>query len=150
MYYDHFKSIIGTIYVTADNEHLLEISFTGASEVNNNAITDEAIVQLKQYFNGERKSFNLPLKIEGTDYTKEVYRLMCDISYGEVSSYKALAEQSSSKKAFRRVGTICGLNRFMIVVPCHRVVLANGELGNYAHGIEIKEKLLNFETSNNK
>lgn len=149
MYYDHFKSAIGIIYVSASSTHLTEVSFIGTDQINPNTITNAAIAQLKQYFKGELKCFDLPLQIEGTSYSKEIYTLMQKIPYGEVSSYKELASKSSSVKAYRRVGSICGINRFMIIVPCHRVLLANGDLGNYAHGIEVKRKLLNLEYLNN-
>ncbi|HCY74326.1 MAG TPA: cysteine methyltransferase [Ignavibacteriales bacterium] len=101
--------------------------------------------QLKEYFAGNRKKFNVPLDIEGTDFQKKVWNELQKIPYGKTISYKSLSEKLGDVKAIRAVGKANGLNPIAIIIPCHRVIGADGSLVGYAGGLAIKEKLLHLE-----
>ncbi len=104
-----------------------------------------AFNQLREYFFGERKKFNLPLDLEGTDFQKKVWKELQKIPYGKTISYKILSAKIGNVKAIRAVGKANGENPAAIVVPCHRVIGSNGSLTGYAGGLDIKEKLLLLE-----
>lgn len=101
--------------------------------------------QLKEYFNLKRKSFNILLDISGTPFQKRVWKQLQNIPYGEIVSYKTIAEKIKQPKAFRAVGHANSQNPVAIIIPCHRVINIDGTIGGYAGGIEIKEKLLELE-----
>jgi methylated-DNA-[protein]-cysteine S-methyltransferase len=103
--------------------------------------------QLKEYFDGKRKKFDIPLDIKGTDFQKRVWNELQKIPYGKTISYKKLSEKLGDVKAIRAVGKANGQNPIPIIIPCHRVIGADGELTGYAGGLEVKEKLLEIEGS---
>ena len=111
----------------------------------------EAHNQFEQYFNGKRKSFDLPLSFDGcTDFMKSVYRELLKISYGETASYKQIAERVNCPKGFRAVGLANNKNPLPIIVPCHRVIGSDGKLVGFGGGIDLKIKLLELEKNNIK
>ena len=95
--------------------------------------------QIEQYLTGERKSFDLPLYLEGTEFQKLIWKELMDIPYGETRSYGEL------NTGARAVGSACRRNPLLILVPCHRVIRADGTLSGYAGGSEIKRRLLQLE-----
>ena len=101
--------------------------------------------QLREYFNRERKEFNLPLEILGTDFQKKVWDELKKIPYGETISYGELANRLGDKNLMRAVAAANGANPLPIIIPCHRVIGADGSLIGYASGVLIKEKLLHLE-----
>ena len=101
--------------------------------------------QLQEYFEGERKSFSLPLDFRGTDFQKKVWEALLTIPYGETRSYAQIAEQVGSSKAVRAVGAANGKNPISIIAPCHRVIGSNGELTGFAGGLAAKTLLLALE-----
>ena len=101
--------------------------------------------QLGEYFAGRRRTFDLPLSPEGTDFQKNVWMHLRDIPYGETRTYGELAEMAGNRKASRAVGMANHCNPILILVPCHRVIGANGSLTGYAAGIEAKKFLLALE-----
>jgi len=103
--------------------------------------------QLKQYFIGERKHFDLPLEIEGTEFQKRVWNELLKIPYGKTISYKELAIRLGDEKVIRASASANGSNPLPIVIPCHRVIGSDGSLIGYGGGLEIKEKLLILEGS---
>jgi methylated-DNA-[protein]-cysteine S-methyltransferase len=103
--------------------------------------------QLEEYFKRERKKFNISLDITGTDFQKHVWDELSKIPYGKTISYKQLAKSLGSLKLVRAVGRANGANPVPIVIPCHRVINSNGNLGGYSGGTGIKEKLLELEGS---
>ena len=107
----------------------------------------EAYRQLSEYLIGERKSFDLPFNPRGTEFQRQVWKALFDIPYGETRSYKQIAEAIGNPKAVRAVGMANNRNPLLIVIPCHRVIGANGKLVGYAAGIEMKEYLLKLEKS---
>lgn len=101
--------------------------------------------QLVAYFNGSLTQFDLPLQIQGTDFQQRVWQALKTIPYGTTVSYGELAQQMGQPKASRAVGLANGRNPLAIVVPCHRVIGANGKLTGYGGGLERKQWLLNHE-----
>ena len=106
--------------------------------------------QLKEYFSGERKQFDLPLEIEGTEFQKRVWNELLTIPYGRTISYKDLAVRLGNEKVIRAAASANGANPLPIVIPCHRVIGSDGSLIGYGGGLEIKEKLLILEGSRQK
>ncbi|UCH65308.1 MAG: methylated-DNA--[protein]-cysteine S-methyltransferase [Ignavibacterium sp.] len=106
-----------------------------------------AYFQLQEYFNRERRKFNLPLEIEGTEFQKSVWHELLKIPFGQTISYQTLAIRLGDKKLIRAVANANGLNPVPIVIPCHRVIGADGSMVGYGGGIELKEKLLTLEGS---
>ena len=110
---------------------------------------DKAIIdvvkQLREYFAGQRKEFDLALSFTGTPFQKNVWKELSKIPFGETVSYKDIAQRIKNPKAVRAVGTANGRNPFCIIVPCHRVIAADGSIGGYGGGISVKKKLLELE-----
>ncbi|HEX2570053.1 MAG TPA: methylated-DNA--[protein]-cysteine S-methyltransferase [Polyangia bacterium] len=101
--------------------------------------------QLDEYFTGRRTTFDLPLDPLGTEFQRAVWRALCEIPFGETRSYKALATSIGRPQAMRAVGAANGRNPISIIVPCHRVIGADGSLVGYAAGTERKKWLLHHE-----
>lgn len=110
-----------------------------------NAILDELWRQLDRYFRGELREFTLPLRYPGTDFQEQVWSALREIRYGETWSYLDLARRIGDTGATRAVGAANGANPLAIVIPCHRVVNANGDLGGYGGGLWRKRILLDLE-----
>jgi methylated-DNA-[protein]-cysteine S-methyltransferase len=108
-------------------------------------VLEAAVDQLEAYFAGELKEFDLPLAAQGTAFQHKVWAELCRIPYGETVSYMDIAERIGDRKAVRAVGLANGRNPIAIVVPCHRVIGANGKLTGYAGGLWRKERLLSLE-----
>ena len=108
---------------------------------------DDVRVQLGEYFAGEREEFELPLAAVGTDFQRRVWAALVEIPYGETASYGTVALRLGSPGASRAVGLANGRNPISIVVPCHRVIGANGSMTGYGGGIEAKSWLLNHESA---
>lgn len=102
-------------------------------------------LQLAQYFQGERRKFDLPLAYSGTQFQERVWKQLLQIPYGETWSYKELAARAGNIKASRAVGSANGQNPLSIVIPCHRVINADGALGGYGGGLWRKRLLLDLE-----
>lgn len=105
----------------------------------------KAIKEIKEYLEGKRNSFDLPLEPEGTEFQKKVWNVLKEIPYGETRSYGEIAKLIGNEKASRAVGMANNKNPIMIMIPCHRVIGVNGKLVGYAGGLDVKEKLLNME-----
>jgi methylated-DNA-[protein]-cysteine S-methyltransferase len=103
------------------------------------------IKQLNEYFTGQRTEFEIPLLFEGTDFQKSVWSELIRIPYGKTISYGDLANRIDKPGGMRAVGAANGQNPIPIIVPCHRVIAADGSLGGYTGGLEIKHKLLDLE-----
>jgi AraC family transcriptional regulator of adaptative response/methylated-DNA-[protein]-cysteine methyltransferase len=106
--------------------------------------------ELAAYFEGTLRSFTVPLVIEGTPFQRRVWELLIEIPYGETRSYEQLALDLGDAGAIRAVGRANGHNRIAIVVPCHRVINKNGELGGYGGGLRNKRFLLELERSGSR
>ena len=149
---EYFQSPLGLLKITVKHDKLISIKYCKENEktkiVNNNiSILGEIKTQLREYFNKNRREFDLPLEIEGTQFQIDVYKTLREVEYGEVVSYKKLAERSGHPKAYRAVGTALKNNKIPIIIPCHRVIKTDNKLGNYNGGVWRKEKLLQLENS---
>lgn len=143
----YYKSEVGLIQITSSEDAITGIDFVEneaeATEIP--PVLQEAYNQLDEYFQGERKDFDLELHIEGTDFQKKVWKALTDIPYGKVVSYKDIAIAIGNEKAVRAVGNSNNKNKIAIVIPCHRVIGSNGKLVGYAGGLHFKEWLLEHE-----
>lgn len=142
-----YETILGSVTFVEEDGALLAItthrSYEGICQ--ETPLVKEACRQLSEYLKGERKTFDLPLNPKGTDFQKCVWRALCDIPYGETRTYKQIAEAIGNPKAVRAVGMANNRNPITIIVPCHRVIGANGKLVGYGGGLEMKEFLLRLE-----
>ncbi|PKM74001.1 MAG: cysteine methyltransferase [Firmicutes bacterium HGW-Firmicutes-16] len=111
-------------------------------------LSENAAEQLREYFEGKRKVFDLPLDAQGTKFQKKAWAELLEIPYGETRSYKDIAERVGSPKGFRAVGGANHNNPITIIIPCHRVIAADGGLGGYGGGLETKTLLLELERKN--
>lgn len=107
----------------------------------------ECIAQLEAYFAGQLKQFNLPLAPQGTPFQQRVWQLLQLVPYGRTDSYGNLAKQLGDVKTTRAVGTANGSNPIAIIIPCHRIIGANGSLTGYAGGLDRKQFLLALESN---
>ena len=112
------------------------------------ALSELAASQLTEYFSGKRKDFDLPLEPQGTEFRKKVWSALTEIPYGETRSYKDIAERIGNPKACRAVGGANNKNPISIIIPCHRVVGADGSLVGYGGGLDKKTMLLDLESKN--
>lgn len=108
-------------------------------------VPDDAFLEIKEYLDGKRKHFDFFYEFTGTAFQEKVWTALCNIPYGETRSYKDIAVAIGNSKASRAVGMANNKNPISIVVPCHRVIGANGELVGYASGIDMKKALLDLE-----
>lgn len=144
----YFKSQIGIIKISYE-EKIKKIEL--ANEFPGKSEKDEVFHlfknQILEYLSGTRKKFDHLdlLDLGGTDFQKSVWKALLEIPYGQTSSYKQIANLIGNPKAVRAIGTACGNNPFLIIIPCHRIVKSDGSLGGFAYGSEIKKKLLKLE-----
>ena len=108
-------------------------------------VTEKAARQLDEYFNGMRKSFDVPLLFVGTDFQKNVWRRLLEIPYGQTVSYGAMAAKLGMPHAVRAVANANGANAVSLFAPCHRVIGSDGSLTGYGGGLEAKKFLLDLE-----
>jgi len=144
------KSPIGMLELQADQSHLILVQFlendSRADFHTENPILIRAQEQITEFFKGERREFDLPLKIEGTSFQKDVWNTLQQIPFGETRSYQDVAEAIQRPKAVRAVGQANKANRFPIIIPCHRVIGKNNTLTGYAgKQVDKKETLLLLE-----
>jgi len=108
-------------------------------------IIEKTRTELEEYFQGERKEFDVPIQMVGTDFQKSVWNALLKVPYGTTSSYLQLAKEINNAKAVRAVASANGANSMAIIIPCHRIIGSNGELVGYAGGLPIKKRLLTLE-----
>jgi methylated-DNA-[protein]-cysteine S-methyltransferase len=151
--YTHVTSPLGRLLLTGDEDRLWSISMErqrgrpGVGPEWREAAEPffEVRLQLEQYFSGERTEFELPLRITGSDFQRRVWRALRSVPYGKTCSYGELAASIGSPRAARATGLANGRNPFAIVIPCHRVVGAQGALVGYGGGLGRKRWLLEHE-----
>ncbi|HET9482898.1 MAG TPA: methylated-DNA--[protein]-cysteine S-methyltransferase [Xanthomonadales bacterium] len=144
---------IGRLLLVAGARGLVRISFDGrwsyaelgADWHEGSALLDDAARQLEAYFAGARTGFSLPCAAAGTPFQQRVWRALAEIPHGTVESYRALAQRIGAPAAVRAVGAANGRNPLPIVVPCHRVIGADGSLTGFGGGLELKRWLLAHE-----
>lgn len=144
-----YETVLGDVTFVEEDGALLAISMKSdhGGKVEETPLIKDAFRQLSEYLIGERKEFDLPIRIRGTEFQKRVWRALLDIPYGETRSYKQIAEAIGNPKGVRAVGMANNRNQLLIVIPCHRVIGASGSLVGYGEGLEMKEFLLRLEKS---
>ena len=147
-------SPVGQLFLAADDEGLRAIEFRdnrhpvkrdGDWCEGDNAVLRKAAKQLGEYFAGKRRDFDLPLSPHGTDFQRGVWQTLATIPYGETISYAQLAQRVGKPSASRAVGAANGRNPLPIVLPCHRVIGADGSLTGFGGGLPTKQYLLKLE-----
>ncbi|MGL4623844.1 MAG: methylated-DNA--[protein]-cysteine S-methyltransferase [Culicoidibacterales bacterium] len=139
---------IGWLAIRANATHVIGIDFIAETELEverPTGLTQQAVQQLTAYFQGQRTVFTFAFTQPGTPFQQCVWQALTQIPYGETRSYGELAQMIQNPKAVRAVGGANNKNKLAIVVPCHRVIGANGQLVGYAGGLERKAYLLNLE-----
>lgn len=149
---------LGALLLTADGDALTGLYFPkhkyppSPDEIGDDLggeptdpILAEAARQLREYFAGDRRDFELPLAPRGDDFSQRVWELLLEIPYGSTSTYGRLAEQLGNRALAQRVGQSVGHNPVSIIIPCHRVLGADGSLTGFAGGLERKRWLLELE-----
>ena len=136
---------LGRMYISSDGENITGLRFGSCESETPDAVLMKAKAELQEYFAGQRKSFDLPLKPEGTTFQQSVWHALCEIPYGKTATYGQIAERIGNKKACRAVGMANNRNPIAIIIPCHRVIGAGGKLTGYAGGLDKKEFLLELE-----
>jgi methylated-DNA-[protein]-cysteine S-methyltransferase len=109
-------------------------------------VLKQAREELRDFFDGKKTSFSVPLHFEGTDFQERVWRQIARIPFGETLTYSELAERADAPQAVRAAGTATGRNPLAVIIPCHRVVGKHGALGGFAGGLNRKRILLELET----
>ena len=156
MYYCYFETSIGELLLAGEADALSMIGFPegamrrdpAADWIYNEAPFVAVREQLEEYFSGQRKSFDLPLALQGTEFQVSVLEALQGIPYGETTSYGAIAKQIGRPKAVRAVGAANGRNPIPIIVPCHRVIGSSGDLTGFGGGLDTKAALLRLEAEN--
>jgi methylated-DNA-[protein]-cysteine S-methyltransferase len=156
MYYCYFDTRIGELLLAGEADSLSMIGFPKgamrrdpeADWIYNEAPFEMVRRQLTEYFAGERKEFDLPLSLSGTEFQISVLEALQQIPYGETTSYGAVAKQIGRPKAMRAVGAANGRNPIPIIVPCHRVIGTSGDLTGFGGGLDTKAALLRLEAEN--
>ena len=155
MKYCYLDSPIGRLLLAGDKQGLKRLSFPSGKMahkaepdwIEDNASFPEARQQLGEYFAGKRQSFDLKLAPHGTTFQLEVLTALQKIPYGKTSTYAELAQKIGRPKAMRAVGAANGRNPLPIIIPCHRVIGADGSLTGFGGGLPTKKKLLQLEGS---
>jgi methylated-DNA-[protein]-cysteine S-methyltransferase len=150
----YFQSPIGRLLLTSDGTALTGLymepsrktqSTDGWTQDAAAAPLSATLRQLTEYFGGTRREFDLPLRMQGTDFQKRVWQELTEIPYGQTWSYGELAKRIDNPSASRAVGLANGRNPISILVPCHRVIGADGSLTGYGGGLDRKRWLLAHE-----
>lgn len=147
----YYQSPVGLLKISGTDDYIAEVSFhdtsqkTPGSRRHLSPLLIHCVEQLIQYFNGQRRVFELPLHQEGTPFQQEVWGELLQIPFGRTISYLELARRTGDPKATRAVANANGKNHIAIIVPCHRVIGSNRELVGYAGGLWRKKWLLEHE-----
>ncbi len=142
-----YKSPVGQIFIAEENGAVTELGFVPVkdAEGRETPLLRRASDQLSEYFLGKRRTFDLPLRPSGTPFQSAVWSALRDIPYGQTRAYRDVAAAAGNPKACRAVGMANNKNPIAIVIPCHRVVGADGRLVGYGGGLDVKRALLELE-----
>ncbi|MEG0829596.1 MAG: methylated-DNA--[protein]-cysteine S-methyltransferase [Anaerovoracaceae bacterium] len=153
----YYDSPVGKLKLVSDELALQELTFLGEYKEENSPATQEnsplikkVVCELNEYFAGNRQQFTIPLDPQGTPFQKKDWKALCDIPYGQTRSYKDIAQAIGCPKGARAVGLANNKNPISIIIPCHRVIGADGKLVGYGGGIDKKVFLLDLENATYK
>ncbi len=157
-FYNMIKSPVGQLTLIAsdkglmavlwENEDPKRVGIDKGEQRDDFPLLLEAAQQLREYFDGGRTIFDLPLHFHGTDFQQQVWQALLTIPYGETRSYLQIAQQIGNEKSVRAVGAANGKNPISIIAPCHRVIGASSKLTGFAGGLQAKAFLLQLESPN--
>jgi O-6-methylguanine DNA methyltransferase len=161
LYHASMKSPIGDLTLVASDEGLFYVflpvrgrsiseallrrRLPGIRFIRDEIRLREPVRQIREYFDGKRTVFSVPLDLRGTEFQKKVWKALAEVPYGKTASYASIARRIRNPKATRAVGAACGANPISIVIPCHRIVGKDGSLTGFGGGLGMKKKLLEFE-----
>lgn len=144
-----YDSKVGILEIEGTEKAITKVNFSDKKKIKSDPnlppILKKCLKQLDEYFKGKRQNFSLELQLEGTDFQKKVWEQLQKIPYGETASYKDVAVAIGNEKAVRAVGGANGMNNIAIIIPCHRVIGADGNLVGFGGGLWRKVWLLNHE-----
>lgn len=159
IYITKYESPVGNLHLATSDHGLVQINLLNKKNLlqrltkavpNAEIIEDDkknqtAVLQLNEYFNKKRETFDLPLHIIGTTFFQQVWSELCNVPFGKTASYKEIAVRIGNPKAVRAVGQANNRNPIPILIPCHRIIGSGGGLTGFGGGLEMKEKLLLHE-----
>ncbi len=157
MFFTYLKGTpVGDLLIAGDDEGLRHVSFSkshysapetvpGEDWTANEKPLREAVRQLKAYFSGKLRAFDLPLVGKGTEFQQRVWQALCEVPFGKTASYGEIAKAIGNAASSRAVGRANGRNPISIIVPCHRIIGSNGKLVGYGGGLDHKQTLLKLE-----
>lgn len=149
MFQSSFDSPLGPVTITShDNQTICDVSFASPVYQTSCAVTEHGKQQLVEYFAGQRRQFSLPLAPQGTPFQQQVWQALCEIPFGHTASYRDIAQAIDNPKGVRAVGMANSRNPIAIIIPCHRIIGANGTLTGYTGGLDKKAWLLQLESCN--
>ena len=142
-----FKTVFGWITVAEDNQKLLSVKFDKKVNLGRSKYLTKVRKQIVDYSSGKLKFFNISIFIEGSILQKKIWGELQKIPYGKTETYGEIAKKLNTSP--RYVGNVCGQNKHLLLVPCHRVVRSDGQLGGFSGlgGLKLKQRLLNLENS---
>ncbi|MBZ0135714.1 MAG: methylated-DNA--[protein]-cysteine S-methyltransferase [Planctomycetes bacterium] len=153
-YYIEIHSPIGPLHITCNEAGITELHMGSKAPApgakRGHTLLDRAVEQLTDYFAGKRAEFDLPLSPRGTDFQRKVWQRLREIPFAHTSSYGEVAARVGNPKASRAVGAANGRNPIAVIVPCHRVIGADGSLTGFGGGLERKQWLLEHERAHAK
>ncbi|MCV6607721.1 MAG: methylated-DNA--[protein]-cysteine S-methyltransferase [Campylobacterales bacterium] len=126
-------------------DNRLKKGFNAVFVEQDDSILEKTRQQLDEYFNQQRKDFDIPIITTGTDFQKKVWNTLLEVPYGTTSTYLELAKKIDNEKAVRAVASANGANSIALIIPCHRIIGSNGELVGYGGGLPLKKRLLKLE-----
>lgn len=146
--YYKYSFNIGDFYIIEQDNYIIGI--TSKEPSNSYTLRETNLIkrtskELKEYLNGKRIHFDIPILLIGTEFQKKVWEQLLSVPYGEVTSYKYIAAKIGKPNASRAVGNACNKNPLLIIVPCHRILGSDKSLKGFAIGVDVKDKLLNLE-----
>lgn len=159
LYYNNIVTPLFLLHIFADDDAVIRLTINKVpqhagytvAEVIENDVIKQAVRELSEYMDGSRHSFSVPVKPKGTEFQMLVWKTLQEIPYGVTLSYSGLAERMGNKSWTRAAGGALGANPIPVIIPCHRVISADGTPGGFSadgggeHGVEIKKRLLELE-----
>lgn len=144
-----YETKFGFLHLVYEGDTLLSLKIVPEQSGENirTDFTEKVYRQISEYLAGRRRSFAIRYVLRGTEFQKKVWQVLEKIPYGETRTYGTVAAEIGNRKASRAVGGACNRNPIWLIVPCHRLIGANGSLTGYAGGISMKEELLRMEKS---
>ena len=145
MYCRNVTLPFGTLHLVSDGEAITHLYTGPRPETDTCPVIDRCISQLREYARGDRRDFDIPVRPRGTAFQLRVWQALQTIPYGQTRTYGDIAKQLGKPGAARAVGGACNKNGILLLIPCHRVIGANGALVGFGAGLELKQQLLELE-----